>query len=64
MIDAADFPERVTRRARAVFTALAEAEGVIHGLGPDEIHLHEVGGHDAIIDVVGTAISARTPRRR
>jgi uncharacterized protein (TIGR00299 family) protein len=54
MIGSAPMPERVRRRALAVFRTLAEAEGRVHGMPPEEVHFHEVGGHDAIVDVVGT----------
>jgi uncharacterized protein (TIGR00299 family) protein len=51
----ARLPERVERRALATFAALAEAEGALHRTDPPDVHFHEVGGHDALIDVVGTA---------
>ena len=51
----ARLPERVERRALATFAALADAEGLLHHSHPDSVHFHEVGGHDALIDVVGTA---------
>ncbi len=51
----AALPERVATRAGAVFAALAEVEGALHGVPPSEVHFHEVGGHDALADVVGTA---------
>ena len=57
LVEQADLPERVTRRAVAVFTALAEAEGAIHQIDPGSVHLHEVGGIDAIIDVVGSCLA-------
>jgi uncharacterized protein (TIGR00299 family) protein len=53
MLDAADLPDRVRARARAVFERLAVIEAEIHGVDPDEVELHEVGSLDSIIDVVG-----------
>jgi uncharacterized protein (TIGR00299 family) protein len=46
-------PDSVRARADRAFTAIATAEGEIHGLPPEEVHLHEVGAVDAILDVVG-----------
>jgi uncharacterized protein (TIGR00299 family) protein len=46
-------PERVRTLADRAFTAIATAEGEIHGMSPDDVHLHEVGAVDAILDVVG-----------
>jgi len=47
-------PERVRERADRAFTAIATAEGEIHGMPPEKVHLHEVGAVDAILDVVGS----------
>ena len=54
MVAAAGVPDAVRERADATFTSIAEAEGEIHGVGPEKVHLHEVGAVDAILDVVGS----------
>ena len=53
LVAASGAPEHVRARADAVFWAIAEAEGAMHGLPPEQVHLHEVGAVDAILDVVG-----------
>jgi len=55
LIEDAALPTRVTERALAVFRSLAAVESALHRRPVDQVHFHEVGGHDAIIDVVGTA---------
>jgi uncharacterized protein (TIGR00299 family) protein len=55
LIEDAALPTRVTERALAVFRSLASVESALHRRPVDQVHFHEVGGHDAIIDVVGTA---------
>lgn len=54
MVAQSGVPEDVRVRADAAFTAIASAEGAIHGMAPEEVHLHEVGAVDAILDVVGS----------
>ena len=49
-------PAKVKDNALAVFTRLADAEAKIHGTTRDEIHFHEVGAVDAIVDIVGSCI--------
>jgi len=53
MLAAAELPPVVRERADRAFTLIAEQEGTIHGMPADEVHLHEVGAVDAILDVVG-----------
>ena len=55
MIEDAALPSRVAERALAVFGSLAAVESDLHRRPVDEVHFHEVGGHDAVVDVVGTA---------
>ncbi len=55
LIEDAALPPRVTGRALAAFRALAEVEATLHRQPPERVHFHEVGGHDAVVDIVGTA---------
>lgn len=55
MLAAARLADPVRARAEAVFARLAEAEGRVHGRPAADVHFHEVGGEDAIGDIVGVA---------
>lgn len=55
IITSADLPEAVIRTAMEMFRNLAEAEARIHRKTPETIHFHEVGGEDAMVDIVGAA---------
>jgi hypothetical protein len=57
LVSASGLPPRVVSRALATFEALAEAEGRLHRMPPASVHFHEVGGIDAIVDVVGTCLA-------
>jgi uncharacterized protein (TIGR00299 family) protein len=56
LINQADLPARVKRWSLAIFQKLAIAEGEVHGIAPEQVHFHEVGATDAIVDIVGTCL--------
>lgn len=53
VVNGSDLADAVKERAARVFTRICEAEAAIHRASPQEVHLHEVGGVDAIVDVCG-----------
>lgn len=52
----ADLPERARALAERAFARLFAAEARVHGKTVDEVHLHEAGADDALIDIAGTAL--------
>jgi hypothetical protein len=55
MLERATLDEGVRRRALETFRVLAVAEGRIHRIDPDDVHFHEVGAIDAIVDIVAAS---------
>ena len=54
IIENSDLEDKVKEKSRSILTRIGEAESRIHGIPLSEIHLHELGGVDTLIDVVGT----------
>jgi uncharacterized protein (TIGR00299 family) protein len=52
----ADLTDAVRQRVTEVFGRLARAESAVHGVEPDEVHFHEVGAVDSVVDVIGVCL--------
>lgn len=57
IIEESSLAPKVKRLSIDIFKLIAEAEGKIHGIKADEVHFHEIGAMDSIIDIVGAAIA-------
>jgi len=53
LVERAPISDWVKERALRAFRLVGEAEGRVHGVAPEKVHLHEVGAVDAVLDIVG-----------
>lgn len=56
LIENSDLPQPVITNAVNVFARIAEAEGLVHGIEPENVAFHEVGAIDSIADIVGVCL--------
>lgn len=56
ILASSNLSEICKKKATAIFHVIAQAEAKVHAVGIDEVHFHEVGAVDSIVDVVGAAI--------
>ncbi|MEE2752574.1 MAG: nickel pincer cofactor biosynthesis protein LarC [Candidatus Latescibacterota bacterium] len=59
ILEASSLDQDIKDLALTVFTRLAEAEAQVHGTTTEQVHFHEVGAVDAIVDIVGTIIGLK-----
>lgn len=56
IVERADLPDRPREQALAAFERLAEVEALIHGVEMEDVHFHEVGGVDTMVDICGAFV--------
>jgi uncharacterized protein (TIGR00299 family) protein len=59
IITSSDLPSQIQEQAIAIFRRLGKVEARIHGTPLDHVHLHELGGVDTIVDVVGVLLGLK-----
>lgn len=59
LIDRSKLPAEVRITGSEIFERLAQAEARVHGIGVDQVHFHEIGATDSIVDIIAAAIAVR-----
>lgn len=57
IIQNSHLPNRVKMRSQKIFNTIAQAEAKIHGMSVEDVHFHEVGAMDSIIDIIGGCLA-------
>ena len=57
IIDSSQLSNNVKKKSSAIFQRLGEVEAKVHGVGIEDIHFHELGAVDSIIDIIGTVFA-------
>ena len=57
LISTSNLDEQLQKRIYQVFESLAIAEGMVHGIDPEDVHFHEIGAIDSLVDIIGVCTS-------
>ncbi len=56
LLDQSALASKIKDRAKIIFRKLARAEAKVHNIPPEEVHFHEVGALDSLVDIIGSCI--------